>query len=126
MKNKKYILDGIGVILLLFVCIAGYTAIGGLTYSDGERTGTITKFSHKGLFLKTWEGELNMGGLETGGRGTIWSFSVTDPTVIEKIQQAQRSGSGHWTLKYRQQFFRQSWKGSTEYFIVDVIKSGKE
>lgn len=122
MKNKKYVLYAIGILFLLLMCIKGCMIVGGITYSNGERTGTITKFSHKGLLIKTWEGELNMGGLEVGGKGTIWSFSVVDPLVIEKIHQAQRVG-GHWTLKYDQQFFQQFWKGSTDYFVTDVVKA---
>jgi len=125
MKNKKYILYGIVVSLFLLMCVRGYFLIGSITYSDGERTGVITKFSHKGLFFKTWEGELNMGGLEVGGKGTTWNFSVDDQSIVEKIQKSQRVG-GHWTLKYRQQLLQQSWNGSTEYFITDVIKAEKE
>jgi len=124
-KKKKYILYGIGVLLFLLVCVKGCLSIGSITYSDGERTGTITKFSHKGLIVKTWEGELNMGGLEVGGKSTTWTFSVDDQAIVEKIQKSQRIG-GYWTLKYRQQLFQQSWKGSTEYFITDVIKAEKE
>jgi hypothetical protein len=29
-------------------------------YSNGERIGLITQFSHKGLFWKSWEGQLNL------------------------------------------------------------------
>lgn len=122
-KNKIFLF--IFVVVMFSSCNFVAIKIGGLTYSEGERTGTITKFSHKGLFFKTWEGELNMGGLEVGGKGVTWEFSVNDPEVVEKIHKSQRVG-GHWTLKYRQQLFKQSWNGATEYFVTDVVQPEKE
>lgn len=109
--------------------VRGCVYVGTFTYSEGERTGTIAKFSYKrslrtGLLIRTWEGELQQGGLDQGGLAKVWSFSVdtNDPVVIEKIHEAQRSG-GLYTLKYRQQLMQQSWRGETDYFITDVIKA---
>jgi hypothetical protein len=34
-------------------------------YSQGSRVGIITKFSEKGFLFKTWEGQLNLGGITT-------------------------------------------------------------
>ena len=45
------------------------------SYSDGERTGYLQKFSRKGWLCKTYEGELAMT-LLPGGAPVIWSFSV--------------------------------------------------
>ena len=101
--------------LLLFVISFSYVKLGSFTYSEGERTGVIAKFSSKGLMLKTYEGELFVGGNVTPN----WEFSVSDPVVVEKIHEAQRSG-GRWSLLYRQQLWRQSWKGNTTYFVYDV------
>lgn len=118
-KSKKPILIGLGVMFLIFLMIYGYVSMGSITYSEGERTGVITKFSHKGLMMKTWEGELNVGGIDQGGVPTMWQFSVNDPEIVQDLQNAQRKG-GRWTLSYRQQLWTQSWKGQTEYFIVGV------
>jgi len=117
-KPYLYIL---GVLLILGFGVRGCIYVGSFTYSEGERTGVITKFSNKGMMIKTWEGELNMGGFDTGGTASVWAFSVDDPTIVEKIQEAQRTG-GRWTLHYRQQFVQQSWRGATEYFIIDVVR----
>lgn len=113
-----------GAVLAVVVFGFGYVALGSATYSDGERSGVVTKFSRKGMLLKTWEGELNMGGFDTGGVATTWEFSVDDPEIVEELQQAQRAG-GRWTLAYRQQLWAQSWKGGTSYFITDVQPAGK-
>lgn len=124
MKNYKVWLYILAAVLVLGFGVRGCVYVGTLTYSDGERTGTIAKFSHKGLMIKTWEGELHQGGLDQGGVAKVWSFSVEDPAVIEKIHEAQRSG-GSYTLKYRQQLMQQSWQGETAYFITDVIKANQ-
>lgn len=125
MRNSKYVWIGVAVLVFLALCVKGCTMVGSMTYSEGERTGTITKFSHKGIFIRTWEGELNMGGLEVGGKASIWAFSVDSPAIVEQIHKAQRAG-GNVTLKYRQQIMQQSWKGATEYFVTEVIRTGKE
>lgn len=127
MKNPKIKMYGYALLALAFVvvCLKGCAFVGSMSYSEGERTGTIQKFSHKGMFMRTWEGELSKGGLDVGGVSSVWAFSVEDPAVVEKIHQAQRSG-GRWTLKYRQQLLRQSWRGDTKYFVTDVIQAGKE
>ena len=124
MKNKQTIFFGLAAVALVFFLIWSYTAVGGMTYSEGERTGSITKFSYKGMMVKSWEGELNTGGMEQGGVASVWKFSVSDESVVEKVQEAQRAG-GRWTLKYEQQFMQQSWRGATSYFITDVQQAGQ-
>ena len=77
-------------------------------YSDGNRVGTVVKFSRKGVFCKTWEGELLVGGLKrvttssTDGNGNLHSsssmalnvmeFTVEDLSLIKPIQDAMESG----------------------------------
>lgn len=53
-------------------------------YSDGVRSGVISKFSNKGLLIKSWEGTLVQGNAQTF-YGTPFNFSVTDPEVRNKI-----------------------------------------
>lgn len=120
MTKKRILMGCFFVFLVLGVLFGGCVTVGGITYSEGERTGTITKFSHRGLLLRTWEGELNVGGFEQGGTPIVWKFSVSNPETVEQIKVAQRKG-GRWTLKYRQQLCTQSWKGETDYFVVEVV-----
>ena len=40
-------------------------------YSDGDRVGTVVKFSKKGLLCKTWEGELLVGGMRRQSQTTV-------------------------------------------------------
>lgn len=66
-------------------------------YSDGTRVGVVTKFSHKGWSYKTWEGEMNMGGMVSDGQGgshvSVWKFTVAeeDEENQKKIQDALKT-----------------------------------
>jgi hypothetical protein len=54
------------------------------SYSDGERAGTLQKFSHKGWLCKTWEGEL-MQPTAPGVAPTVWTFTVRDDSVARLV-----------------------------------------
>lgn len=90
--------------------------------SDGVRVGTITKFSHKGLFCKTWEGQLLMGGLVPGGQGmsaNVWSFTVEDPALVETVQKIQESGK-QVKIHYSQEWITGPCRSETDYFAKKV------
>lgn len=84
----------IGIIAMLLMA---FMFIGcGSNYSNGDRVGTISKFSKKGLLMKSWEGQMVLGGLVSNGDGGMnantFNFTVTDPDVVEKIQTYMDSG----------------------------------
>jgi hypothetical protein len=58
-----------------------------VSYSDGERSGIMQKFSRKGWICKTHEGELAMS-YTPGLAPTLWDFSVRDPALAVKINEA--------------------------------------
>ena len=66
-------------------------------FSDGTRTGYVTKISHKGYIFKTYEGELNFG-FFGGATGTnrpvdnVWILSVSDSYVADQVRKASESG----------------------------------
>jgi hypothetical protein len=72
----------------------------GRGYSEGERTGTITKLSNKGLVWKSWEGEMVLGGMRAGTDGNgnatlganVWAFTVLDYRLVKPISEAQQAG----------------------------------
>jgi hypothetical protein len=98
-------------ILLISIIIAlgfgAYTVTAGCgsTYSEGERTGVIVKFSRKGIIFKSWEGQINLGSASVDQGGVVipasFEFSVTDGIVAQKLLDAQRNGK-RVTLKYNQ------------------------
>lgn len=106
-------------------------ACGGLNieYSDGTRSGYVTKLSHKGMIWKTYEGELdlrrmkaatNEKGETVGMVADIFYYSVTKPEIVAQLQAAERSGA-RVTLEYKQYILR-GWKyGGTSYDVVGVV-----
>lgn len=56
------------------------------SYSDGERSGYLQKFSRKGWICKTYEGELAMSTVP-GVAPIIWNFTVRDEAVAVEINK---------------------------------------
>lgn len=119
-KWKKRLLLSFLIIILLFVA---YVFICGMHYSDGARTGVVIKASHKGLLFKTYEGELNLGGISEGD-GTlmptkIWKFSIPrgDTAVYN---QMVRSQGKHVRLYYDEVLKVFFWQGETPYMVNKV------
>jgi len=107
-----------GVIMLIIGIFALYTwAALTWSYSQGERTGYVQKFSHKGWLCKTWEGELTMLPLQ-GMVPEKFIFSVRDDAVAESIN---RSMSKKLALTYEQHKGVPSrCFGESEYFVTTV------
>lgn len=100
-------------------------------YSDGERVGIVQKFSTKGLFVKTWEGEMLLGGLKKKTTSTTdseghahsstsmiantWDFTVEDPALVAKVQKL--IDEGHVIkARYRQEVITHPWRTHTGIF----------
>ena len=127
-SNKGFTL----IELLIIISILGIiTAIvfsgGGFSRSDGDRVGSITKFSHKGIFWTTWEGELVMGGVNKSGGNTVanvWEFSVVDETLVQEIRKAMDLDKPV-KLHYKQVLLLRPWNGSTTYFVDSIAPVGQ-
>ncbi|MCA6074796.1 hypothetical protein [Fulvivirga sedimenti] len=106
----------LGLLIFLFLYFANY--------SDGYRAGTPIKVSRKGTIFKTWEGEMNIGGLTSSGDGVIpttWEFTVRDgqSQVREDIDRAIENGK-RVKLYYKEKYVRMFWLGDTKYFVYKV------
>jgi hypothetical protein len=118
----------LGIALLCFI---GYVAFYVYyPYSEGTRTGYLSKLSHKGIVFKTWEGQLQIPGitastdqsqLEAGGN--MWLFSVKrgEDNVIKDLQDAEANHT-RVTLHYTQYLKQFQWRGETVYFVTKVTK----
>lgn len=121
-KFKKILIRiAIGVVVL---AIAVFVFFNMANFSSGYRAGVPIKVSHKGILLKTWEGQLNIGGLTSSAQGAIpttWDFSISsgNDEVREKIEKAITEGR-RVKLHYHEKFVQFSWKGDTKYFVYDV------
>ena len=77
------------ILLLLIVLAVGLWTWFSLSwaYSEGERAGTLQKFSQKGWLCKTYEGELAL--YVVGGVAPqIWYFSTRDDQVAKELYGA--------------------------------------
>ena len=93
------------------------------TYSDGNRTGLLQKFSRRGNLFKTYEGELILSSVRGNQNVPIASekffFTVTDENVAKKLNDLQGGGvTVHYQEKKRSAF----WRGDSPY-IVDSVRA---
>lgn len=109
-------------LLFLLIVFGVLYALTGWSYSDGERAGTISKFSRRGFVFKTYEGVLNVGGF-SGETGSLtpqyFDFSVDDNAVASQITQAVKTGQ-RVTLHYEEKILKLPWNGETKYYITGV------
>lgn len=123
-KWKKRIVISLLVIVILFIA---YVFICGISYSTGTRTGVVIKLSQKGYVFKTYEGELNLGGISEGD-GTImpnrlWKFSV-DRNNTSTYDAITQSEGKHVRLYYKEVLKNFFWQSETPYLIekMEVVK----
>jgi hypothetical protein len=105
-------------ILLTALCFMGYFAfIYHVSVSEGIRSGELIRLSHKGVVIKTWEGELSQG--ISGAQ--IFKFSILDSNkdVIEKMKVLQGQ---YVKLTYEEKYRTFFWWGETRYFIKTIQK----
>lgn len=99
----------------------------GRGYSEGDRAGVVSKLSNKGLIYKSWEGQLNLGGTTNTTDGIVastWEFTVVDPTLVPKIQEAMSSGK-RVNLHYVQ-WIQQGCSMDTDYEVTGVTVDSNE
>ena len=121
-KFKKVILK-ISITLVVILVVI-FLFLNFATFSSGYRAGVPIKVSHKGVLFKTWEGQLNVGGLTNSSQGaipTMWEFSIerSNEEVREKIEEAITKGK-RVKLSYEERFVKFFWKGDTKYFVKKV------
>jgi hypothetical protein len=105
-----------GLVLLLVLLAAGFTWVSlHWSYSDGERSGYLLNFSHKGWVCKTWEGELALVTLP----GTVaekFHFSVRDAQVAGVL--APNIGKRISVHYEQRKWIPSSCFGDTEFFVT--------
>lgn len=94
------------------------------TYSEGNRSGILQKFSKKGNVFKTYEGELIMSSITSTNNSPIASekfyFSVTDDSISKVLFDFEGK---HVTLHYEQKRSNLPWNGETSYYINGIKTS---
>jgi hypothetical protein len=120
MRTFKFVLLGTAVLIIVVVIYLGFG-----NYSDGFRAGTMVKFSKKGIVVKTFEGQLNLGmvlsdepGRSPTSVGNLWEFTVPsgETEVIKTLEHALLTGK-RVKLHYNEKFFTLFWRGDTKYMV---------
>lgn len=127
-NNRKFgftLIELVVTIVFAAVAIGIFAAAVGnvVGTSDGKRVGVLSKFSHKGLFIKSYEGELNMGGVrnnvnskgESSVIANVWEFSCSNPQMAEKLENLVGK---EVVIKYHQSFA--GLQRDTSYDVVSV------
>lgn len=110
------------LLLLLPVLAAALAALYTWTvlswsYSDGERAGYVQKFSRKGWFCKTWEGQLAMVAIP-GSLPEIFPFTVKNEEVARQLNGLMGK---RVALRYEQHVgVPTTCFGETGYYVVSV------
>ena len=105
------------LIAILLLIVGGYYLYTQYTYSEGNRAGTLIKFSKKGNVFKTYEGELNQIGINAGMMNNIWKFSVKEQAVADTLMQMEGKTV---SLHYKEIKHAFVWQGETNYFVDQV------
>ena len=118
---KKLKIAGAGVAALVVLALSFVLFA---NYSSGVRAGVPVKFSKKGVIFKTYEGELNVGGLTNSADGAIpttWQFSVrrSEDKVLEDMERAMTEHK-RVKLVYNEKYVQLFWRGDTHYFVHEV------
>ena len=114
--KKVLIFSSIGLVL----AAAGYMLWANWTYSEGTRTGYLMKLSKKGYVFKTYEGQLNLGGLQEDNSsilGNVWNFSLEDDALSEKLEQMEGKKV---MLRYKEINQAMPWQGESNHFIYAI------
>jgi uncharacterized protein YxeA len=106
------------VITLLAICLGAigyFSFVYYVPYSKGVRSGELIKISHKGVVVKTWEGEISQG--ISGAQIFPFSVSGKRTDLIEKLNEYQ---GAYVKLEYEERYKSFFWWGDTKYFITGV------
>lgn len=112
---RKFLGFTIGIAILSIACYFAF--LYNATYSEGNRSGELIKFSSKGMFFKTYEGELSQG--ISGAQ--IFKFSVLD-NQQEVIASLKELEGNYIKVTYVERYNTFPWWGDTKYFITEVKK----
>jgi hypothetical protein len=104
------------LIFALWIFIALHFA-----YSTGERAGYLQKFSKRGWFCKTWEGDLQLMA-QPGVAPEMFAFSARSDSIAAELNKVTGQ---RVVLTYQQhKGLPRKCFGETEYFVVGVRPVG--
>jgi len=119
--EDKYFNAVFVIVFIVSFALSKFIAID-YVYSDGVKSGTLTKITKKGLIFKTYEGQLNLGGMVSNGDGgmvaNVFNFSIKDEKLFKELQANQNS---RVALKYNQYLNVPITVGSSNYIVESAV-----
>jgi hypothetical protein len=111
----------VGIVFILVLALVITFLVFNFTYSEGSRAGVLMKFSKRGYVFKTYEGELNTGGVgniaNTAQVNQVWNFSVKEEGFADTLHLYEGK---RVILFYQQKIKHLPWQGETDYFVNRV------
>lgn len=119
-RKTKRVLKWILTLLIIFVCTFLYWKYF-YTYSEGYRAGLLQKFSNKGTFFKTYEGEMILSSVSSTANVALASekFFFSVPRKELSIQFDTLQGR-NVIVHYKEKNGSVFWRGDSKY-LVDSI-----
>ena len=119
---KKYVLPIIGIIIVFLIIF--FVARYSYTYSEGNRAGRLIKFSKQGFVFKTYEGEMNLGGVTNAANNSMmmnymWDFSVTNQSVADSLLKLEGK---EISVHYKEKMAKLPWRGDTKYIVDRIVE----
>jgi uncharacterized membrane protein len=116
-KIFRWILTLLMIFLAVFIYMKYF-----FTYSEGYRAGLLQKFSHKGVIVKTYEGEMVLSSVSSNRDVALASekfqFTVINKSLVREFDTLQGSTI---IVHYRQMNSSVFWRGDSPY-LVDSVK----
>jgi hypothetical protein len=119
---KKYVLPIVGILVVFMVIF--FVARYSYTYSEGNRAGRLIKFSKQGFMFKTYEGEMNLGGVTNAANNSMmmnymWDFSVVDQSVADSLLRLEGK---EISVHYKEKMAKLPWRGDTKYIVDKIVE----
>jgi hypothetical protein len=115
---RNFVIKFVLILLLVFSALVYWFCYN--VYSDGERTGLLTKLSRKGNIFKTYEGEMLIGNFQQAPNVMVpekFFFSVKDQSIADSLMKMQGKQVSLSYYQYRRSL---PWRGESEYIIVGI------
>ena len=115
-KLKKFGLFSVVIVIVGFLL---YLWVCSFTYSEGTRSGYLVKLSKKGVVFKTYEGQLNLGGVQIveGLEGNMWEFSIIEDELAPNFETLEGQKV---KIFYKQRFKSMPWLAKTNYIAYKI------
>ena len=117
---KSLIVLGV-VFASIFLISPAFDLFARTQQGSGTRSGVVVKLSYKGRINRSWEGELMLGGVQSG---ETWAFSLDplnpDTSAIARQLQSAELERTSVTLHYQQRFIA-PWRTDTNYLVSGFV-----